>query len=404
MNPTLETNPLNNATTPIENLSKPSASLRVILIIGSLCILGILAVWGLLPRLAQRHKLEKKVAESQQISVNVMQPIRGSSEVELILPSTTEALNNTPIYARASGYLKEYYADIGEKVAAGTVLAEIETPEVDEQLNQNLALLEQAKANLVLAENNNKRWQGLLKEKAVSKQETDERYAAYLARKADVTAAEANVQRLTRMQSFQKVTAPYAGTIIARTAETGALVNGDNTEQSRMLFRLAQTDTLRVYVNVPQNYYRLIKEGQTVDLSFHELPGKTFPGKVVRTAGALDTATRTLKTEIQVPNEKDELLPGLYAEVKFKILNETPALIIPASTLILNQEGPHVAVVNASGQVRLQAIVLGRDFGKTMEVVSGLEDNTKLVVNPSDTLYDGAIVKVKTVEAKIAAK
>jgi RND family efflux transporter MFP subunit len=372
--------------------------LRPILLIGlGLSLVG-LALVGVLPRLAQTRALQEKSTHAQTAAVNVVQATRGQAEVELLLPSTVEPLVDTPIYARTNGYLKKYYADIGAKVEAGAVLAEIETPEIDEQLNQSRAALEQAQANLTLAETSNVRWQDLLRDQAVSKQEADERKAALAARQADLTAAEANVQRLTRLQSFQKVTAPYAGTIIARNVDTGALVSGDNNDRNRMLFRLAQTDTLRVYLDVPQNYYRLIAVGQTAQLSFREQPGKTFAGKIVRTSGALDPATRTLRTEVQVPNEQGQLVPGLYAEVKLKLPNENPPVLIPANALILLQDGPHVAQINESGRVRILPVTLGRDFGKTIEVVSGLDENARLVASPSDTLRDGALVEVNRPE------
>lgn len=369
--------------------------LRPLLLVGTALVLLVLFGIGFFPRQKQSSALAAQSAEAKLPHVIVTKAQRGSAVAELVLPSTTEALQDTPIYARTNGYLRKFHADIGAKVEAGQLLAEIETPETDELLNQARAVLEQSRSNLNLATISYQRLQDLLNDRAVSQQEVDDRKAAFDARTADLAAAEANVQRLTRLQSFQKVTAPYAGTIVARNIDNGSLVTGENNEADRMLFRLAQTDVLRVYVNVPQNYYRLVAEGQTANLTFAEFPGRVFTGKVVRTAGALDAASRTLRTEIQVPNEKGELIPGLYSEVSFKLPQANPPLVIPSRALIIQSDGPQVAVVNDDQTVRLVPVVLGRDFGKTLEVASGLEEGASLVINPTDRLHAGTKVQIE---------
>jgi RND family efflux transporter MFP subunit len=294
--------------------------------------------------------------------------------------------------------------DIGAHVEAGQVLAEIETPEIDEQLRQARATQAQTQANLGIAQTTFERWGKLFQTKAIAAQDYDERKAQVEAGKANVAAAEADVQRLTRLQEFQKVVAPYSGTITERHTDIGALVSGDN-NASRMLFRLAQADTLRVFVNVPQSEYRLITQGVPAALAFREFPGRAFIGKVVRTAGALDPVTRTLRTEVQLPNEKGELIPGLYAEVKFNLLQDHPAVVVPSRAVIIQANGPQIATVDASDRVTLHAVGLGRDFGKTVEITTGLEPGDRFVTNPTDTLRDGALVRPEAPEpAKIAAK
>jgi RND family efflux transporter MFP subunit len=361
-------------------------------------LLGALLVAGLIPRLTQVRKLEQAVP-SNIPTVSVAFAAPGAVTTELVLPSSVEASQETPLYPRVNGYVKRIVADIGAQVNAGDLLAEIETPELDQQVAQAKAAVEQATANLELAAISFGRWQELQKTRVVAAQEVDERKGALDARKADRSAAAANLQRLVQTQSFQKITAPFAGTVTKRLVEVGQLVTGDLNDTTRILFQIEHTAALRAFINVPQSYYRFISVGQTVALSFREVAGRTFPGTVVRTAGALDHATRTLRTEIQVPNAASELVPGLYAEVKFQVQREKPPITVPARALIIQSAGPQIATVDAQNRVTLNPVILGRDFGKTVELQSGLEAGARFVTNPSDTLRTGTTVKVENSEA-----
>jgi RND family efflux transporter MFP subunit len=349
---------------------------------------------GVVPRLIHRGQLEKAATATQLPVVTVGTATAGEANTELILPSSVEAQQTTPIYPRVNGYVKRIVADIGTRVKAGDLLAEIETPELDEQVKSAQAALAQTRANLKIAQTTSDRWQELRRSKVVAAQESDERDAALEARKADLAAAEANVERLERTRSFQKILAPFDGTITQRHIEVGQLVTGDLNDTTRILYRIEQTQTLRAFINVPQSYYRFVGVGQDVELAFKEVPGQTFAGKVVRTAGSLDSATRTLRTEIQIPNEKSELVPGLFAEVKFKVQREQPPITIPARALIVQTAGPQIATLSDDNQVKLASVVVGRDLGKTIELASGLPAGARFVTNPNDTLRDGTAVSV----------
>jgi RND family efflux transporter MFP subunit len=347
---------------------------------------------GAVPRLIHRRQLERTAAAAPLPIVNVSTATAGESNAELVLPSSVEAQQSTPIYPRVNGYVKRILADIGASVKAGDLLAEIETPELDEQVNAAQAALAQARANLKIAQTTSTRWQELGRNRVVSPQEVDERQSALEARKADLAAAEANLERLERLRGFQKITAPFDGTITQRHIEVGQLVTGDLNDETRILYRIEQTQTLRAFINVPQSYYRLVGVGQDVELAFKEVPGRTFAGKVVRTAGSLDANTRTLRTEIQVPNERAELVPGLFAEVKFKVQRDQPPITVPARALIIQTAGPQIATLSDDNHVMLATVVVGRDLGKTIELASGLPAGTRFVTNPNDTLRDGITV------------
>jgi RND family efflux transporter MFP subunit len=378
--------------------------LAPVLLLGLTAVLGGLLLAGVLPRRSHLQQLEQEaVARVPLVSVAIAAP--GEATAELLLPSSVEAAQETPLYPRVNGYVKRIHADIGAKVQAGAVLAEIETPELDQQVAQARAALEQTQANFTLAATSYARWQEMQRSRIVAAQEVDERKSALDARKADRTAAEANLQRLAQTQSFQKITAPFAGTVTKRFVEVGQLVTGDLNDTTRVLFRLEQTATLRAFINVPQSYYRNVSVGQTVALGFRELPNRTFTGAVVRTAGALDPATRTLRTEIQVPNEAGELIPGLYAEVKFLVQRERPPITVPARAIIIQSAGPQVATINGENRVTFHAVTLGRDTGKAVEVLTGLPTGTRYITNPTDTLRDGALVQIEAPEpVKVAAK
>ena len=389
MNTATETN-----TPPTTMLPKSSRWKAPLVLLGTATLAAALFAAGVVPRLIHRGQLDKAAAAAQLPVVSVDTATAGEANAELILPSSVEAAQTTPIYPRVNGYVKRIVADIGARVKAGDLLAEIETPELDEQVKSSQAALAQARANLKIAQTTSDRWQELRRNKVVAAQEVDERDSALEARKADLAAATANVERLERMRSFQKITAPFGGTVTQRHIEVGQLVTGDLNDETRILYRIEQTQTLRAFINVPQSYYRLVGVGQGVELAFKEVPGRTFAGKVVRTAGSLDSATRTLRTEIQIPNEKSELVPGLFAEVKFKVQREQPPITIPARALIIQTAGPQIATLSDDNQVKLASVVVGRDLGKTIELASGLSAGARFVTNPNDTLRDGTTVRI----------
>jgi RND family efflux transporter MFP subunit len=363
-----------------------------LVLIATAALAATLFTAGAVPRLIHRAQLEKTAAALQLPIVSIGTATVGETNADLILPSSVEARQSTPIYPRVNGYVKRIVADIGARVKAGDLLAEIETPELDEQVNAAQAALAQARANLKIAQTTWNRWQELGRNRVVSPQEVDERQSALEARKADLAAAEANLERLQRLRGFQRIVAPFDGTVTQRHIEVGQLVTGDLNDETRILYRIEQTQTLRAFINVPQSYYRLVGVGQDVELAFKEVPGRTFAGKVVRTAGSLDATTRTLRTEIQVPNERAELVPGLFAEVKFKVQREQPPVTIPARALIIQIAGPQIATLSDDNHVKLASVVVGRDLGKTIELASGLPAGTRFVANPNDTLRDGTAV------------
>ena len=325
------------------------------------------------------------------IPVSVVHPRRENAVTDTSLPGNVQAFVETPIYARTNGYLKKWFVDIGGKVKAGDLLATIDTPEVDQELNQAQAALLQAQANLDLAKTTADRWHNLLKSDGVSQQEVDQNDAALKARQADLNAAAANVQRLKDMQSFQNVTAPFSGIVTARNIDIGALISNGT---SQALFRMAQIDTMRIYVSVPESYTQDIRPGVKADLTVAEIPGKVFKGEVARSAGAIDPASKTLLTEVDVPNPKGELLPGAYAQVLFHLKTSTPPLTIPSNTLIFRTSATQVAVAQ-NGVAHLRSITLGRDLGNSLEVISGLEPTDTVILNPPDSLADGAAVSVQ---------
>jgi RND family efflux transporter MFP subunit len=317
---------------------------------------------------------------------------RAKAKAEIVLPGTLLPARETGIYARTNGYLKRWHVDLGQRVKAGQLLAEIETPEIDRELNQATASLGQVKANLELARTTAERWKGLLAENAVSRQEVDERVAAYAARQADYAAAQASMERLQQLRSFQRVVAPFEGTITARNVEVGALIAAGSNDPSRWMFKLAQITQLRTLINVPQTHARQVRPGQGAQITLREFGDKPFAGTVVRTAGALDPQSRTLLTEIQIPNEDGAILAGSYAQVKLNVDQAEPAILLPVTALLMRTDGPQVATVE-DGVVRVKKIKLGRDFGTKVEVLDGLKEKALIVANPTDAARDGAKVK-----------
>ena len=347
-----------------------------------------------------RAALESDTRESLIPTVSVVHPARTGAQVKLELPGDITAFEDAPIYARVSGYLKRWETDIGTRVAQGQELAEIETPELDQELNQASAALAQAKANLEIARISAERWQNLRKSDSVSQQDTDVKVATWHAREADVQAEEANVQRLKEMANFKKLAAPFPGIITVRTMDAGTLITAGS---SREIFRLARTDPLRVYVSLPQAYSQMVKTNDEAVLTFAELPGQKFTGKVDRTAGAIDPVSRTLLTEILVTNHDGKLLPGAHTMVRLNMVSGEDPVVVPVNTLLFrNEQGVQAGLVDSNGIVRLADVTVGRDYGTTVEIVHGLSETDNVIINPSDSLEAGIKVRVAKVAADAA--
>jgi RND family efflux transporter MFP subunit len=361
-----------------------------------IALLAAFLFFGVFPRLRASHELASSALAAARLPVAVIQPKLGKPQNQISLPANVQAFVDTPIYARTNGYLKRWLVDIGAKVQEGQLLAEIDTPEVDQQLRQAEAAQAQVQANLDLARITANRYLGLLKSDGVSQQEVDQNVGALKASEANLNASAANVRQLRDLQSFKEVRAPFAGTITARFVDTGALISNGTTTT---LFRLAKTDVLRVYASVPQAYSRSISAGVPAQLHVPEFPGRSFSGKVVRTSGAIDASSRTLLTEIQIPNPKGELLPGSYGTLQFNFASAQPALILPANTLLFRAQGTQVAVVDANQTVHLKDVAVGQDLGTSYEVLSGLDPSANVIVNPSDSIAEGTPVTVTVSQA-----
>jgi RND family efflux transporter MFP subunit len=349
------------------------------------------AVAGLVPRWQRRAVLRAETRELAIQSVSVVLPAPCRAAAGLALPAEVKPLVESPIYARVNGYLRRWLVDIGAQVKEGELLAEIETPELDQELAQARAQLAQAQAALGLARTTAARWAELLKTASVSEQEAAEKQADLELKSASVQGARANVRRLEETQSFQSVKAPFGGTITARKTDVGELIAAGNGKE---LFRLAQTRTLRVYVCVPQTSAAGVAPGQKAELSIPEIHGRVFPAKVVRTSGAMSPDSRTLLTELEVDNSRGEILAGCFAQVRFTEGGLVLPLTLPANTLLFRSEGPQVGVVAADGKVELRSVTLGRDFGPTIEMLEGVGPNDRVILNPADSLVSGAVVRV----------
>ncbi|HEX4576078.1 MAG TPA: efflux RND transporter periplasmic adaptor subunit, partial [Edaphobacter sp.] len=337
-------------------------------------IVGAVVIFGITARHGSERVLEKETAASAIPSVNVVYPTPSTLGSEIALPGNTQAFTDAPIYSRTSGYLKSWYFDIGARVKKGQLMATIETPELDQQLQVAQADLKSAQANLDLANTTSTRYQNLLKTNSVSKQETDVAVSDAAAKKASVDASMANVRRLEQMQSFERVYAPFDGIVTARNTDIGRLISAGQNTTPQELFHLAAIGKLRVYVSVPEGYSTAIKDGAKATLTLDEYPGRTFEGTIARNSNAIDQATRTLNVEVDVDNPKGELLPGAYVFVHFKVPQHVAALSIPSNTLLFRAEGLRVGVVR-NGRVQLVPVKIGRDAGATVEIASGLAPN-----------------------------
>jgi len=360
----------------------------VVIVVGSLLASGI---WS---RVRARTTLKAETAQVALTAVSVVSPKQTAPAQEIILPGNMQPFITSPIYARTNGYLRKWYADIGAHVKQGQLLAVIETPEVDQQLEQSLSNLNTAKANLALAEITKNRYQGLLKSNAVAQQDADNAGGTYNANKAIVEANQANVKQLQALQSFEKIYAPFDGVVTARNTDIGDLINsGSSGGVKTDLFHIAQPGTLRVYVNVPEEYSQGIKVGMTASLSLAEFPGRSFQGKLVRTAEAINMTTRTLLIEIDVDNPTGSLLTGSYAEVHMKVPSQASTLLLPVNALLFRSEGLRVGIVK-DGKVVLSAVTPGHDFGNQIEIVSGLKPDDQVIINPPDSLVNGQQVQI----------
>jgi RND family efflux transporter MFP subunit len=353
-----------------------------------------LLISGIWSRVKARAELNTETAQAALTAVSVVSPKRTSPADEIILPGNVQPYISSPIYARTNGYLKKWYFDIGAHVKQGELLAIIETPEVDQQLEQARSNLLTAQANLELASITKTRYQGLLKSNAVSQQDVDNAVGTYNANKSIVEADKAAVQQYSALVSFEKVYAPFDGVITARNTDIGDLINSGSTSNVKTdLFHIAQPGKLRVYVNVPEEYSRGIAIGMTADLSLAEFPDRKFKGKVVRTADDINLTTRTLLIEIDVDNPTGTLLTGSYAEVHLTVPTQSSTLLIPVNTLLFRTEGLRVGIVK-DGKVMLTAVTPGHDFGDQIEIVSGLKSDDQVIVNPPDSLVSGQEVQL----------
>jgi len=363
-----------------------------VLTLAVLVLLALGAGRTVISRMGNAKALEAGTTERAKQYVKTTLPKTAEAGQTLALPGTLQGFVQSPIAARAAGYLRRWTKDIGARVEKGEVLAEIESPELDQQLSQAVAAREQAASALQLATSTVERWESLRKKDVVSQQDLDERRGSAAQARANLAAADANVQRLRQLEGFKRVVAPFAGVITRRYVDVGDLID----MSGKPLFTLSQTDPLRVYVNVPQSSAQLVKPGQPgqpVVVTQGELRGRSFKGTVARTAASIDTGTRTMQVEIALPNPDGTLLPGAYVQVALP-LSASQAMLVPTNALLFRAEGARVAVVDGNGRVTLKAVTLGRNYGESVEVLDGLAADQRLVLNPSDSLADGDQVTV----------
>jgi len=366
---------------------------RLYYVMGAVVVIGLVLYLGVHARSAAEVRLKQATQDALKIAVRVVTPVPTVADQELVLPGNTQAFITAPIYARTSGYLEEWYFDIGARVKQGALLARIATPEVDEQLKQARADLKSAEANLAIAKITAERWQALVANGAVSRQETDQASTNLRSAKAAVDASTANVRRLENLQSFETVYAPFAGVITARNTDIGALIDAGASGRARELFQLADVRTIRVYVAVPEVYAQAVQPNAEALLTLDEFPGESFHGTIARNANAIDPASRTLLTEVDIDNQDGRLMPGAYALVHLKLPKGIRSVTIPANTLLFRSEGLQVGVVR-NGQAELLPVKIGHDYGETVEVVAGLEATDAVIVDPPDSLISGTPVEV----------
>jgi RND family efflux transporter MFP subunit len=352
----------------------------------------VLAAWGITSRLVSRSHLRDRTAADAVLAVETARPTLSMGGDAVVLPGTAQGYVEAALYARTSGYLRAWYTDIGAHVHKGQLLAVIETPEVDRQLAQGRQDLATAETNLALARLTNDRWQKLLATKTVSQQDADTRAADFAAMTTTAKSAAENVARLRDLESYKRVLAPFDGVVTARNTDVGALINAGQAAGSE-LFRVVDTRRLRIYAQVPESYANVIRDGMEAVLTFAEKPGTAYHAVAARTSNALDPTARTLQVELQLDNRDGALFPGAYAQVHFKLPAKTETMRLPANTVLFRAAGLQVATVDAGRHVKLKTIVEGRDFGKTIEVLSGIDLNDEVILNPSDSILDGDAVR-----------
>jgi multidrug efflux system membrane fusion protein len=373
----------------------PAPPRRALMIVGVLLLVlliaGGLTLWS---HLSHERALAKETERETVPTVAVVYPLSEKPDEDLVLPGSLLAYEESPIYARTSGYLVNWYKDIGSRVTKGELLAKIDTPEVDQELNQTRAARQQIVAQMELAKISSDRWENLRKTDSVSAQEADQYESGYKQSQANLAAADANVRRLEQLEGFKDVYAPFSGVLTRRNVDPGALINAGAGAAGRELFDLARVDPLRVYTSVPQAYAPFIKVGAKTTITLQEFPGQKFLATVARTAEAIDPATRTLLTEVDVPNKDGRLLPGSFGEVHFAVGSGVNKVTIPVNAMLFRAEGPRVAVIGPDGKVQLRPINIGRDYGTTLEILGGVSPTDQIVINPADSLEEGQQVNV----------
>jgi RND family efflux transporter MFP subunit len=370
--------------------------LKIVAVVVAIAAIG-LAILGIMSRSAATKQLQAQSDATAQAIVSVVTPERAPAKVPLQLPGETRAYTQAPIFAQTSGYMKKWYFDIGSKVKGGEVLAELDTPEVDQQLNQSRANLKQAQAALDLSRATYDRNKELFQRHVIAGQDIDNSTGDFQVKQATVAADEADVKRLEALENFKLIRAPFDGIVTSRNTDVGALINSGS---GNALFTMVQISPLRIYVTVPESFSHSVHPGTQADLTFNEFPNRHFAATVVRTAGAIDPTTRSLLTELQVPNKTDELFPGAYAQVRLQTESTDRAWLVPANVLLFREEGASVGIVKPDGKIEIRPIKIGRDLGSKLEVVDGLAENDRVVVNPSDSLADGMVVQLAQGEKK----
>lgn len=387
----------------MEQEARPRKSRIFLLFFVIVVALVVVGALTLIQRRSQYQALAKETETLAIPTVSVIHATPAKGQEDLVLPGTMQAYVESPIYARTSGYVKKWYHDIGTRVAQGDLLADIDTPEVDQQLSQARADLATSQANANLSKITAARYQELIKTDGVSKQEVDNAVGDLAAKDATVNSAQANVRRLEELEGFKHVVAPFSGVVTRRQTDIGQLVNAGNGGATQELFTLAKTDPLRVYVNVPEAYAPSIHPGVPAYLELTQYAGRKFEGKVVRTAESIDLSTRTLLTEVDVPNHTGELLPGGYAQVHLDVHVGIERVQVPVNALLFRAEGLRAIVVDANHKVHLQPITVGRDYGTSLEVLQGITAADWIVINPADSIDDGQQVNVKEISLKPSA-
>lgn len=373
----------------------PAPPRKALMIVGiALLVLLLAGAVTLLQRASHERALAKETELQTVPTVAVIHPLAEKPDVELVLPGSLLAFEESPIYARTSGYLVRWYQDIGSRVTEGELLATIDTPEVDQELNQSRAARQQIVAQLDLAKISAERWENLRKTDSVSAQEADQQTSAYKQAQANLAAADANVRRLEQLEGFKKVYAPFSGVITKRNVDPGALINAGAGVAGRELFDIARVDPLRVYTSVPQAYAPYIKVGGQTYVTLQEFPGQKFRAKIARTAEAIDPNTRTLLTEVDVPNKDGRLLPGSFGEVHFSVGSNVDKVTVPVNAMLFRSQGAQLAVVGPDNKIRLRPMNIGKDYGTTLEILGGVTTADRVVINPPDSLEEGQQVNV----------